>query len=491
MLDDLKSASEIVNAVNDKIIKAQVVTEFFIERIKNIDPKIQAFLRFDTETALKQAHKVDDKIQKGEKVGKLAGLPIAVKDNISIKDDALSCGSKILDGYTALYDATAIAKLKAEDAIILGRTNLDEFAMGSSCENSSFFPTKNPFDVEKTPGGSSGGSAAAVASWQIPAALGSDTGGSIRQPASFCGIVGFKPTYGHVSRYGLVAFGSSLDQIGPMTRTVEDAALLYDVISGYDPQDSTSIPDKPENIYEDLLKFKGNFLKGKKVAIVEEALGEGLQDEIAQNLDEFKTFLMESGAKVTTVSLPNVKYAVAVYVLVATSEASANLARFDGMRYGARKDGADLEEVYLRTRSEGFGEEVRRRIMLGTFALRKGYADKYYLRALKVRSLMIEDFKKAFKTCDFLLLPTTPTTAFNLGEKLDDPLSMYLNDIYTASANLAGVPAISIPSGLDGAGLPIGMQLIAPLLQESALFHAANEIYKHTSLKYNFVPKII
>ncbi len=491
MLDELKSASEIIDSIRNKKIKAQEITQFFIDRIKKYDPKINAFLRFDEQKALEQAQNIDDKIAKNKRIGKLAGLPIAVKDNISIKDDALTCGSKILDEYIALYDATAIAKLKAEDAILLGRTNLDEFAMGSSCENSSFFPTKNPYNTDKTPGGSSGGSAAAVASWQVPAALGSDTGGSIRQPASFCGIVGFKPTYGRVSRYGLVAFGSSLDQIGPMTRNVEDAALLYDVISGHDPQDSTSIPEKSENIFEKLRKTKDNFIKGKKIAIIEEALGEGLQTEIAQNLNEIKAFLIDAGAKVTTVSLPNVKYAIAVYVLVATSEASANLARFDGMRYGARKDGKDLEEVYLRTRSEGFGEEVRRRIMLGTFALRKGYADKYYLRALKVRSLMIEDFKKAFKTCDFLLLPTTPTTAFNLGEKLDDPLSMYLNDIYTASANLAGVPAISIPSGLDGAGLPIGMQLIAPLLQENNLLQISIEIYQHTSSKYNFEPKII
>jgi len=490
MLRDLKSASEIINKIKSKELTALEVTQYFISRIKEQDPKVNALLRYDGQKALEQADAVDKKIAQGQEVGKLAGLPVAVKDNISIKDDTLTCGSKILEGYKAPYDATAITKLKDADAVILGRANLDEFAMGSSCENSAFFPTKNPYNLEKTPGGSSGGSAAAVASWQVPASLGSDTGGSIRQPASFCGIVGFKPTYGRVSRYGLVAFGSSLDQIGPFARTVEDTALLYDVISGHDTHDSTSIPEKPENVYEALIKANGNFLQSKKISIVQEALGEGLQSEIAQNLEETKAFLINAGAEVNVVSLPNVKYAIAVYVLVAMSEASANLARFDGMRYGARKEGIDLEEVYLNSRSQGFGEEVKRRIMLGTFALRKGYADKYYLRALKVRSLMIEDFKSAFKTCDFLLLPTTPTTAFNLGEKVDDPLSMYLNDIYTASANLAGVPAISVPSGFDGAGLPIGMQLFAPLLQENQLFQAANQIFKHTSTKYTFEPKI-
>ncbi len=482
MNEEFKSAQAIVKAVKAKRVRAVEVCAHFIESIKKRDSAIRAFLNIGEERALEQAARVDAKIEKGEETGALAGLPIAIKDNISVAGDALTCGSKILENYKAPFDATVIAKLKANDAVLLGRTNLDEFAMGSSCEHSAFFPTRNPRDLSRTPGGSSGGSAAAVASLEAPASLGSDTAGSIRQPAALCGVVGFKPTYGKVSRYGLVAFASSLDQIGPITRNVLDTALIYDAIAGFDARDATSLKVEHKKIYPAISQNgSADSLKNLKFAIPKESLEAGLQSEIRENLQAVERFCKDSGASVEVVSLPTLKYAIAAY-LIAASEASANLARFDGMRFGKREQAENLLETYLATRSAGFGEEVKRRILLGIFALRKGYAEKYYRQAAKVRTLLIRDFERVFASYDFLLLPTTPTTAFKLGEKIDNPLAMYLNDVCTAPANLAGVPAISIPTGEDKSALPIGTQLIAPALADERLLRIANIIFQNFAL---------
>ncbi len=435
---------------------------------------LNAFISVFGERALRQAEQVDAKLHEN-RAGKLAGLVLAVKDIIAIKDQRLTCGSRILENFISPYDATVIQKLEAEDAIIIGKTNLDEFAMGSSNENSYFGPVKNPHDHERVPGGSSGGSCAAVAAEMVMAALGTDTGGSIRQPASFCGVVGLKPTYGRVSRFGLVAFASSLDQIGPIAHSVEDAARLLEVMAGRDERDATSAPAAVPPFSKALTQN----VKGLRVGLPVEYFGEGLDDEIRAVLDATKAKLKQGGAKLVEVALPHTEYAIAAYYILATAEASANLARYDGVRYGFRAEGVkDLEEMYVQTRSQGFGEEVKRRIMLGTYALSAGYYDAYYRKGQQARTLIKQDFERAFAACDCLLTPTTPTTAFKLGEKTD-PLQMYLSDVYTVSVNLAGLPALSVPCGFDSKKLPVGAQIIGRPFDEETILRVGDYIERN------------
>jgi aspartyl-tRNA(Asn)/glutamyl-tRNA(Gln) amidotransferase subunit A len=450
-------------------ISSVELTQSLLDRIDAVDDRLHAFLRTVPETALAQAEEADVARAQGEQRA-LLGVPIAVKDNISTEGMATTCGSKILQGYVPPFDATAIARLKAAGAIILGKTNQDEFAMGSSTENSGYFPTANPWDLERVPGGSSGGSAAAVMACEVPAALGTDTGGSVRQPASLCGLVGLRPTYGRISRYGLVAFASSLDQIGPLTRSVKDAALLTQIMAGADPLDSTSRT-------EDVADYVGALrpeIEGLRVGVPREYVeAGGLQPAVKQAVDEALATLASMGAELVDVSLPHTEHGIAVYYLIATAEASANLARFDGIRYGYRVEADDLESVYGRTRAEGFGDEVIRRIMLGTYALSAGYYDAYYLQAQKVRTLIRQDFDQAFDDVDVLVGPTSPFTAFRLGERIDDPLQMYLADVFTITQALAGIPAVSVPCGFDEAGLPIGLQIIGPDLAEAQILRVA------------------
>ena len=433
---------------------------------EKLNPQLNSFLSIETERSLTRAAELD---AGGE--SRLGGLAVAVKDNICTKGMRTSCGSHILHNYTAHYDATAIKRLSGAGAIIVGKTNMDEFAMGSSNESSSFGPVKNPWDLSRVPGGSSGGSAVAVASGVVRAALGSETGGSVRQPASLCGIVGFKPTYGRISRYGLVAFASSLDNIGIFGRTSRDVADVLGVIAGRDPLDSTSadvpVPDYTDGIAADI--------SGKTIAVPRELLGDGLNEEVREkvlaSIENFRSL----GAKIVDVELPYTKYGIAVYYIIATAEASSNLARFDGVRYGFRAEETDeLRKMYFKTREEGFGAEVKRRIMLGTYVLSSGYYDAYYAKAQKVRTLLKRDYQLAFEKCDAILTPTSPTVAFKIGERSDDPLAMYLSDIYTVSANLAGVPAISVPCGLSGEGLPIGVQLVGNFWSEAAILNLAH-----------------
>jgi aspartyl-tRNA(Asn)/glutamyl-tRNA(Gln) amidotransferase subunit A len=431
---------------------------------EKLNPELNAFLRIDRENALKRAAALDS----DDRDLPLKGLPVALKDNLCTSDSQTSCGSLILGHYKPQYNATVVEKLNAAGAVIIGKTNLDEFAMGSSNENSAYGVVRNPWDLERVPGGSSGGSAAAVAAGIVRAALGSDTGGSIRQPASLCGIFGIKPTYGRVSRYGLVAFGSSLDQIGVFARTAKDTADVLQAISGRDPLDSTSADVPVPDYSADL----SNDVKGKRFGIPRALLGEGLDDEVRQVVETAIDNYRSLGAEVVDVELPHAKYGIAVYYILATAEASSNLARFDGVRYGFRAENAhELRTMYKKTRSEGFGPEVKRRIMLGTYVLSSGYYDAYYAKAQKVRALLRQDYAKAFASCDAILMPTSPTTAFKIGEKSDDPLAMYLNDIYTVSANLVGVPGISVPCGVSGEGLPIGMQLIGDYWSEKTLLN--------------------
>lgn len=431
---------------------------------EKFNPQLNSFLSIERKNALVRAAEID--AVGGEQ--KLRGVAIAVKDNICTKGMRTSCGSRILQNYTAQYDATAISRVNAAGAIVVGKTNMDEFAMGSSNESSAFGPAKNPWDVTRVPGGSSGGSAVAVASGVVRAALGSETGGSVRQPASFCGVVGFKPTYGRISRYGLVAFASSLDNIGIFGQTSRDIAEVLGVIAGRDPLDSTSadvpVPDYTAGIT--------NGIEGKIIGIPRALLGEGLDDEVRESvlasIDNFKNL----GATTVDIDLPYAKYGIAVYYIIATAEASSNLARYDGVRYGFRAEEADeLRKMYFKTREEGFGAEVKRRIMLGTYVLSSGYYDAYYSKAQKVRALVKRDYVTAFEKCDAILTPTSPSVAFKIGEKSDDPLAMYLNDIYTVSANLAGLPAISVPCGLSAEGLPIGVQLVGNFWSEAALLN--------------------
>ena len=446
------------------------IADAFLKNIAERDGKIQAFMRVDADGAKAQAAAVDAKRKGGAKLGALAGVPIAIKDVLCTKGLTTTCSSKILENFVPPNDATVIARLKAADAVIVGTTNLDEFAMGSSTENSAYKTTRNPWDTERIPGGSSGGSAAAVAACLAPVSLGTDTGGSIRQPASLCGIVGIKPTYGRVSRYGMIAFASSLDQIGPFTHDVTDNALLMEIISGHDPHDATSI-DRPVPAYTKTLNQK---MENLRIGVPKEFFGQGLDSEVEAAIRAALKEYEKQGAKLVDVSLPHSNYAVAVYYIVATAEASSNLARFDGMHYGHRtKQKADLIGTYAKSRGEGFGKEVQRRIMLGTYALSSGYKDAYYLKALKVRRLIKNDFDSAFEKCDVIMGPTAPTAAFKKGEKSDDPLSMYLSDIYTISCNLAGIAGISIPCGFTKGNLPIGLQLLSPPFDEERMLRIA------------------
>ncbi len=453
----------------------QPVLDSVRQRSSALNPKLNAFLRFDASRAARE---------EGAQ-GKLSGVPLAIKDNICIDGWETTCASKILQGHVPPYDATAVEKIKKAGGVIFAQANMDEFAFGSSSETSAFGPVHNPWDLERVPGGSSGGSAAAVAADMAFAALGSETGGSTRQPAAFCGVVGLKPTYGRVSRYGLIAFGSSLDQIGPITKTVEDMAIMMNVIAGHDPRDSTSansaVPDYTQSLKREV--------RGLKIGLPKEFFMEGLDPEIEKSVRAAADLYKKLGAEIKTISLPHTPYSVAVYYIVAVAEASSNLGRYDGVRYGRRVEGKDLRELYFKTRSEGFGAEAKRRILLGTFVLSAGYYDAYYRQGQKVRTLIRDDFQKAFKEVDLILGPTTPTAAFKIGEKLTDPLAMYLSDIFTIPANLAGVPALSVPCGFTASGLPIGLQLMGRPFEETALLQAGYALEQELQI-YKRKPKL-
>lgn len=468
--------SELKRLIHNKEISISDLVDESYKRIHEVDGKVQAFLQLDEEKARAYAKELDEALDTRDEHGLLFGMPIGIKDNIVTKDLRTTCASKILENFDPIYDATVVERLHEAEAVTIGKLNMDEFAMGSSTENSGFKKTKNPWNLETVPGGSSGGSAAAVAAGEVPFSLGSDTGGSIRQPASFCGVVGLKPTYGRVSRYGLVAFASSLDQIGPITRSVEDNAYLLQAISGVDKMDSTSASvDVP-----DYLSALTGDIKGLKIAVPKEYLGEGVGEEARNSVLEALKVLESLGATWEEVSLPHSKYALATYYLLSSSEASANLARFDGIRYGYRTDNADnLIDLYKQTRSEGFGNEVKRRIMLGTFALSSGYYDAYYKKAQKVRTLIKKDFEDVFANYDVIIGPTTPTPAFKIGEKTSDPLTMYANDILTIPVNLAGVPGISVPCGFAN-GLPLGLQIIGKHFDESTVYRVAHAFEQAT-----------
>ena len=470
-----------VHQLHDLLVKKEVTsreaTEAVYRRIRELEGKIKAYLLLTEEQAFRQADQVDRKIVKGEGIGDLAGIPLGLKDILCTKGIQTTCASKILGGYVPFYDATVIRKLKERDAVFLGKLNMDEFAMGSSTENSGFQITHNPWNLERIPGGSSGGSAAAVAGDECMAALGTDTGGSIRQPAACCGVVGLKPTYGRVSRYGLVAFASSLDQIGPITKDVEDCAILMNAISGYDPCDSTSVKEEVPNYMQSLKKD----IKGIRIGIPEEYFIEGMDPEVEKAVKEAIDSLRKWGADIRAISLPHTEYAVAIYYIIATAEASSNLARYDGVKYGFRSKGyRDLMEMYRQTRAKGFGKEVKRRIILGTYVLSAGYYEAYYRKASQVRTLMRKDFDDAFQKVDVILSPTAPTPAFRIGEKTEDPLQMYLCDIHTIPVNLAGIPAISIPCGFSHEGLPIGLQLMGKHFDEGMLLRVAYTFEQNT-----------
>jgi aspartyl-tRNA(Asn)/glutamyl-tRNA(Gln) amidotransferase subunit A len=472
-----RTATELSQRMARGEITSEAVTTEFLKSIKQRDEKVRAFLHVEESAALSQAAAVDAKRKRNERLGPLAGVPVAIKDVLCIQGVPTTCASKILQNFIPPYDAHVITKLKQADAVLIGKTNCDEFAMGSSTENSAYQVTRNPWDLERIPGGSSGGSAAALAACETPLALGTDTGGSIRQPASMCGVVGLKPTYGRVSRFGLVAFASSLDQIGLFAHEVTDAALLLEVIAGHDPRDSTSV-DRPVPAYP---KSVDQAFQPLTIGVAKEYFAEGLDAEVDQSIRSALKVYESLGAKIKEVSLPHSPYAVAVYYLVATAEASSNLARYDGVHYGYRAKSFDnLIDMYAKSRGQGFGKEVKRRIMLGTYALSSGYKDAYYLKALKVRRLIKEDFDKAFADCDVLMGPTSPTAAFKIGEKTENPLEMYLSDIYTISCNLAGIAGISIPCGFTKANLPIGLQIQAPPFEEEKLLRVARMHEKAT-----------
>src|SRR5580692_6091616 len=460
-------------AVLEKQITATALVDAFYKKIEAEDPAIGAYLTLSKERAHRQAEQVDALADKGDALPPLAGVPIAVKDVLTTKGVRTTAGSKILDNFIAPYDATAVARLEAAGAVVLGKMNCDEFAMGSSNENSGYGPVRNPRDLTRVPGGSSGGSAAAVAADMAVFTLGSDTGGSIRQPASFCGVVGLMPTYGRVSRYGLIAFASSLDHIGPLAKTVKDAAIVLRTIAGRDPMDSTSV-DVPIPDYVAELEKP---VRGLKLGVAKEYFGEGLDSEVRRSVEAAIQKLAGSGCEIVPVSLPHTEYAIPTYYIVATAEASSNLARFDGVRYGYRAgDARTLSEMYRRSRDHGFGAEVKRRIMLGTYALSAGYYDAYYLKAQRVRTLLVRDFEDAFKKVDAIVTPTSPTAAFKLGEKVNDPLSMYLADIFTVTADLAGIPGISIPCGGTKENLPVGLQILGKHLDEGTILRVAGSV---------------
>ena len=481
MLNQL-TISELTAKLARREVSSREITQACLDQIARVDGQIHAFISHDAADALAQADAADKLIAQGVS-RPLLGIPVAIKDVLAVKNQPLNCASKILGNFISPYDATAIEKLKAAGAIVFGRLNMDEFAMGSSTENSAFGVTKNPWDTSRIPGGSSGGSAAAIAAHEAIATLGTDTGGSIRQPAALCGCVGLKPTYGRISRYGLVAFASSLDQIGPFTKDVRDSATMLGVMSGVDPRDSTSVP-QPVPDYAAALD--GN-IRGLKIGLPKEYMIGGLDPEVKASVDAAVKQLAQLGAEIVEISLPHTDHAVAVYYIIATAEASANLARFDGIRYGARVDGADPLELYSKTRGAGFGAEVKRRIILGTYVLSSGYYDAYYLRAQKVRTLIRNDFLKAFERVDAIVTPTTPTAAFKIGEKSDDPLQMYLSDIFTISCNLAGIPGLSLPCGFtnpkpgtQNSKLPIGLQLLGKPFGEETILKIAHAYEQST-----------
>ncbi|MFH1347241.1 MAG: Asp-tRNA(Asn)/Glu-tRNA(Gln) amidotransferase subunit GatA [Candidatus Margulisiibacteriota bacterium] len=471
-----KTAHELHSLLINKEISSLELTKAVLAQIDKVENKIQAYVTVTKEEAIKQAKAADEKIKNNDNLSPLTGIPIAIKDNMCTKGILTTCSSKILANYIPPYDATVVEKIKAAGAVIIGKTNLDEFAMGSSTENSGIHPTHNPWNIKTVPGGSSGGSAAAVAANEAVLATGSDTGGSIRQPASFCGVVGFKPTYGRVSRYGLVAFASSLDQIGPLTKDVTDTAILMNVLAGHDPKDSTSV-DRP---VPDFRKALVNDVSKMRIGYIKELLGKGVEKNVKDAVQKAMKKFADLGAELVEVSLPTFEYAVATYYLIAPAEASSNLARYDGVKFGHRsKESSDLISMYYNTRREGFGNEVKRRIMIGTYALSAGYYDAYYLKALKVRTLIKEDFARAFGKCDILLSPTAPSVAFEIGEKSADPLSMYMSDIATIPVNLAGLPAISIPCGFNNR-LPIGLQIIGQDFSEETILRAAFAFEQNT-----------
>lgn len=467
------TALQIASEIKSGERSALETTQKYLDNIKAQNDELGVFLRVTEEDALAQAKKIDETpTQERKELGLLAGVPIALKDNLCTQGVETTCSSKILEGWKPPYNATVVEKLKANGAIIMGKTNLDEFAMGSSTENSAYFSTRNPVNPEYVPGGSSGGSAAAVAADFAPLSLGSDTGGSIRQPASFCGVVGIKPTYGLVSRYGLIAFASSLDQIGPFSKTVSDSALLLQAISGHDPQDSTSIPQEVPNYVEGLKTDISNL----KVGVVKELMGEDTSPEVLARTNEAAEALAKQGCKVEEASVPGAIYGISAYYLIAPAEASSNLSRYDGVRYGLRVESENIEQLNIQTRTQGFGEEVKRRIMLGTFALSSGYYDAYYVKAQKVRTLITQDFQKAYEKFDVLLSPTSPFTAFKFGEKTNDPLAMYLCDVCTIPSSLAGDPAMSVPFKTGENDMPVGVQVLAPALGEMNMLKVAAAI---------------
>jgi len=503
------TATELLGQLNAGKVTSVELTKAYLAQIEQHDPQVKAFLLVDPQRALDRAAEIDGRRARGEKLGRLSGLPVAIKDLLCTQGETTTCASKMLEHFKPPYDATVIARLKAADAVLIGKTNMDEFAMGGSTENSAFQKTANPWDLTRIPGGSSGGAAACIAAGMAPLSIGTDTGGSIRQPAGLCGVTGLKPTYGRVSRYGLVAFASSLDQIGPLARTAEDAALLLEVLAGHDPLDSTSV-DMPAPKYSETV---GQPLAGLKIGLVREHFGQGLDAEVERAVREAVKVYESLGAKVRDVSLPHGKYGVATYYIIAPCEASSNLARYDGVHYGHRTDEKKLVatldaerakltaagqtaavaaldnplvRLYRESRAEGFGPEVKRRIMLGTYALSAGYYDAYYLKALKVRRLIRQDYDAAFQDVDVIAGPVTTTTAFKLGEKVDDPLSMYLVDLYTVSANLAGIGGIALPCGFGADGLPIGLQLQAPPFEEDRLLRAAHMFQQATDWHQKF-----
>jgi aspartyl-tRNA(Asn)/glutamyl-tRNA(Gln) amidotransferase subunit A len=480
------AAAELRRRVAAREVSSEEVARAHLDRVAAADGGIDAFLAVAADRALESARALDARLARGEAAPPLAGVPAAVKDVLHVEGLSTTCGSRMLEGYRPPFTATAVERLEAAGAIVLGKTNMDEFAMGSSTENSAYKPTRNPWDPARVPGGSSGGSAAAVAARMAPVALGTDTGGSIRQPAAFCGVVGLKPTYGRVSRYGLVAFGSSLDQVGPLARSIEDAALVAATLFGRDPRDATSV-DRPVG---DLAGAVARDARGLRVGVPRAFLEHGVEAGTLARFEEALAVLASAGVRVVDVDLPHLRHAVATYYLVATAEASSNLARFDGVRFGRRRGGdGDLRSLYGHTRDDGFGPEVKRRIILGTFALSSGYYDAYYLRAQKVRALIRRDFERAFEACDAVATPTTPSPAFRLGEKTSDPLQMYLEDVFTVPANLAGLPAVSVPCGLAG-GLPVGLQLLGRPFDEESLLQAA-AAYQRLTRHHELAPPTV
>ena len=477
---------ELQEKLANKELTITDITQAYVDRINEKEKDVNAFVTPLLDDAISQAKEIQTKVESGEVKGNFAGIPIGIKDNMCTKGVKTTCSSKMLENFVAPYSATVVEKLNDENIINLGKLNMDEFAMGSSTENSYFAKTKNPWNLNKVPGGSSGGSAAAVAANLVPWALGSDTGGSIRQPASLCGVVGLKPTYGLVSRYGLVAFASSLDQIGPITKDVMDSAMLLNIIAGHDEKDTTSV-DIEKKDYTKALK---NDVKGLKIAVPKEFFAEGINEEVKATLEKAIKKYKELGAEVTEVSLDIAKYALATYYIIACAEASSNLGRFDGIRYGYRAPEAkDLKEIFKKSRSEGFGEEVKRRIILGTYVLSSGYYDAYYKKAQQARTLVMKEFNKVFENYDVILTPTSPVTAFDIGSKSENPLEMYLADICTVSVNIAGLPGISIPCGVDSEGLPIGMQLIGNKFQEETILNAAYTFEQATKFRENYKPE--